>query len=106
MNFDTTLAPIRTIPALVSTDESSLRQSDLAPAVSWTKMGKSEHFVQFYERDDFLMTSVSAFIGAVFGQGEAAIVIATQAHRDALDQRLRADGLDPAELEALGHYYP
>ena len=44
--------------------ESSGRQAnaDLAPQVDWSEMGECEHFVQFYERDEFLMDSVSGFV--------------------------------------------
>jgi PAS domain S-box-containing protein len=69
-------------------------------------MGKSEHFVQFYDEDSFLLKSVSGFVGAGFRQGEAAIVIATGPHRESLEQLLRADGFDPAALKAEGTFYP
>jgi len=33
-------------------------------------MGQSEHFVQFYEDDGFLMDSVSSFLGAGLKAGD------------------------------------
>jgi PAS domain S-box-containing protein len=53
-----------------------------------------EHFVQFYESDEFLLDAVSNFIGRGLGSGEGGIVIATQAHREGLEERLKANGLD------------
>jgi PAS domain S-box-containing protein len=47
-----------------------------------------EHFVQFYEQDDFLLDEVSGFLGEGLKAGEAGIVIATQAHRDGFELRL------------------
>ena len=41
----------------------------LAPLTDWSAMGKSEHFVQFYEEDRFLVQSVAAFISAGFREG-------------------------------------
>ena len=52
------------------------------------------HVVQFYETDAFLIDSVCGYIGAGLGAGEAGIVIATPAHRRAIEARLLADGLD------------
>ena len=49
---------------LRSADLSTLTAESFAPQVDWTKMRDSEHFVQFYESDAFLIESVSGFIGA------------------------------------------
>src|ERR1700704_5074571 len=49
---------------LRSADLSTLTDESFAPQVDWTQMGDSEHFVQFYENDEFLIESVSAFVGA------------------------------------------
>ena len=76
----------------------------IAPCGDWTDMGKSEHFVQFYEEDSFLLKSLSGFIAAGLRQGETAIVIATPSHRNALDQHLRLDGLDPEASRLLQQF--
>lgn len=57
------------------------------------------HFVQFYEDDDFLVQSVASFIGASLGSGEAALVVATPSHRAKISARLSAQGLDVPTLE-------
>jgi len=67
-------------------------------------MDTSEHFVQFYETDEFLLDSVSGFIGAGLGAGAACIVIATKAHREGLEERLQATGLDLATASTRGTY--
>jgi PAS domain S-box-containing protein len=76
----------------------------LAPRLQWSEMDTSEHFVQFYETDEFLLDSVSGFIGAGLGAGAACIVIATKAHREGLEERLQANGLDLAAASARGTY--
>src|SRR5436309_14457541 len=83
-----------------------LRRIQLAPLQAWSEMDASEHFVQFYETDEFLLDSVSAFIGAGLGAGAACIVIATKAHRVGLEERLQADGLDLATASTRGPYLP
>ena len=51
-----------------------------------------DHQVQFYEEDAFLIDELSDFIGAGLEGGQAGIVIATQAHRADLAERLSARG--------------
>lgn len=56
--------------------------------------GSSDHFVQFYETDKFLIKSLSSFIGYTIKAGEGAIVVATEEHRAALNLRLQEMGID------------
>lgn len=55
-----------------------------------------QHMVQFYETDSFLVEAVASFIGNGVGQGDAAVVIATQPHREAFTGALAASGMDVA----------
>ncbi|MBA2528262.1 MAG: response regulator [Pyrinomonadaceae bacterium] len=77
---------------------------DLAPQTDWRGMSDSEHFVQFYEADAFLLNSLSGFIGAAINSGDGALVVATDAHREGLDELLRANGLDLISAKARGQY--
>jgi len=60
--------------------------------------------VQFYSDDSFLLEGLSRFIGSALGAGDAAIVIATEAHRDELTLRLQALGLDTARSIKQGRF--
>ena len=62
------------------------------------------HSVQFYADDSFLLDGLSRFIGTALGVGDAAIVVATQAHREALERRLQARGLSTAKAIRQGRY--
>jgi PAS domain S-box-containing protein len=62
------------------------------------------HFVQFYETDDFLAESVAAFFAVGLNSGEGCIVIATPAHQKAITQKLAAQGIDVARIEASGDF--
>ena len=75
---------------------------NLAPRADWSQMGQAEHFVQFYETDTFLLNSVSGFLGAGLGAGNAAIMVGTQSHRDGLELALQTHGLDLSGLRASG----
>jgi PAS domain S-box-containing protein len=77
---------------------------ELASRSDWSEMDELEHFVQFYEADEFLLNSLCGFIGAGLGIGEACIVIATKAHREGLEERLQACGVEVTVAKACGQY--
>jgi signal transduction histidine kinase/ActR/RegA family two-component response regulator len=63
-----------------------------------------EHVVQFYEAEPPLSDSLLGFIGDGLAAGEAGIVIATREHREELERRLRATGIDLDAARAEGAY--
>ena len=78
--------------------------SGFAPFATVTDCGHNDHFVQFYENDEWLLKAVSAFIGAGLGAGDGGIVIATQEHRDALEKQLLVQGINVTGVKARGQY--
>ncbi|HKV79726.1 MAG TPA: response regulator [Candidatus Sulfotelmatobacter sp.] len=62
------------------------------------------HEVLLYSDDTVLLDSVTRFIAAALNAGDAAIVVATQAHRDSLLQRLKAGGVDTDGALRQGTY--
>jgi len=78
--------------------------SNHAPHSDWSLMSDSEHFVQFYETDQFLLYSLAGFIEAGLKAGNSCIVVATKEHRDGLDTKLQAYGVDVSEAYASGKY--
>ncbi len=89
---------------LRSADLSTLTDESFAPQVDWTQMHDSEHFVQFYENDEFLIESVSGFVGAALRAGDSSVVLVTPEHSRALQARLIACGVDVIEAAAAGRY--
>ena len=75
-----------------------------APHTDWSQMTDTEHFVQFYEADGFLLNSLSGFIGSAIRSGDGAIVIATESHRAGLEELINASGLDIGSAKAHGQY--
>jgi signal transduction histidine kinase len=83
----------------------NLRQSDAPPPIPhWDDRDHHAHVVHFYADDDFLLDGLSRFIGTALGAGDAAVVVATKAHRDGLTQRLKARAFDPAHAVQQGRY--
>lgn len=60
------------------------------------------HFVQFYEKDEFLSDTISYFVAAGLAKGEAAILIMTPAHQTQLIAALRAEDLDTDQFILSG----
>ena len=68
------------------------------------ELGSNTHSVQFYEDDSFLLDSLTKLIGTALVAGDSAVVVATAAHRDGLEKRLKARGFDLEVNTKLGTY--
>jgi CheY-like chemotaxis protein len=62
------------------------------------------HEAGFYSDDRYLLDDLTEFIGAALMVGNAAIVVATESHRDSLLQRLQAYGSDIGVAIEQGRY--
>jgi DNA-binding NarL/FixJ family response regulator len=62
------------------------------------------HEVGFYSDDRSLLDGYTRFVGAVLKSGNAAIVVATELHREKLLARLHAYGLDMSAAIEQGRY--
>jgi hypothetical protein len=62
------------------------------------------HEVLFYSDDTVLLDSLSRFVAAALNAGNAAIVLATKAHRDSLLRRLKAGVVDTDGALQQGTY--
>ena len=66
-----------------------------APSVhKWNDLQDSDHLVQFYESDEFLLQSLSEYVIKGLHSGDACVVVATPSHLFALEQSLRQHGQD------------
>ena len=98
----------------------SAAASELLPAVEAVLQGKrfisagltgqqideipQHHQVGFYSDDRSFPADVSQFIGAALQAGNAAIVVATESHRNSLLRSLQAQGLDIDAAVEEGRY--
>lgn len=62
------------------------------------------HEAVFYSDDSCLLDAVTRFVGTALKVGNAAIVLATESHRDRLLSRLQAHGLDIGTAIVEGRY--
>ena len=65
-----------------------------AADVFWGEISPCEHFVQIYADDEVFLDTLEGFLANGLRAGDSAIVIATAAHRRALETRLTVQGLD------------
>jgi PAS domain S-box-containing protein len=66
--------------------------------------GEYPHLVQFYDDETFLLDAMTDFIGTGLEAGEASVVIATRPHRERLEARLTAQGVDVPAAREQGRY--
>jgi PAS domain S-box-containing protein len=77
----------------------------IVPSLSHTPdHARDGHVVQLYTDDVFLTDVLCRFVGGALAVGDAAVVIATAAHRIALERRLSEVGLDTAKSALQGRY--
>ena len=69
-----------------------------------SRPGPVEHVVHFYEHPDSVVVAADRYLGGWLTDGEAAIVVATPEHREALSRRLAAGGLDLLEMRGSSRY--
>jgi hypothetical protein len=62
----------------------------------------TDHVVHLYEDHRFHLEAMSLFAGSALGQGEAAIVVATECHLRSLDDSLTEDGFEVEVLKQWG----
>ena len=84
---------------------SSVSTTGADPNVHSQASTKPEHLVQFYQDDNFLIDTVSGFVGSALTTGDAAILIATAAHRQGVEQVLRKRGLDVSQAARQGRFF-
>lgn len=63
-----------------------------------------QHVVHVYDEPGTLLRGVAAYLATALLHGEAALVVATAAHRDALHDALDRRGLPVDDLRARGQY--
>jgi DcmR-like sensory protein len=72
--------------------------------VFWGEIAPCEHLVQLYDDGAAFLDALEGFIGGGLFAGDGTVVIATEAHLDALAMRLIAHGVDLHEAIARDQY--
>lgn len=79
---------------------SSVRDFD----VFWGEISPCEHSVQIYDDESTFLDALEGFVAGALRRGEAAVVIGTAAHRNSLNRRLVAQGIDPDAAASKDQY--
>ena len=78
----------------------------IAPNSDWTSMTGSDHFVQFYESDSSIVSSVAEWLVHGLKTGETCVIAATRRHTDAIERVARDFGMDIDAAWTKGLYIP
>ena len=79
--------------------------SPAQPSVtSWSSVGDHHHAVQFYSEEATLIRLLAGYVGSALVNGDAAVVIATDAHRHDLTACLKSRGFDVEIAASQGRY--
>jgi hypothetical protein len=73
---------------------SSTLPADNGPEVFWGELAPCDHVVQIYDTDEEFLECLTTFVAEGLTAGEAAVVIATSPHLNALENRLYSSGVD------------
>jgi MEDS: MEthanogen/methylotroph, DcmR Sensory domain/Histidine kinase-like ATPase domain len=89
--------------------QNGLRVQDVGSSDGETVVTGAEHLdgghaVQFYDHDEELADRVASYLRGVLDGRGAAIIIATAAHRHAIEDRLTSGGIDLAAAAQRGDY--
>jgi PAS domain S-box-containing protein len=86
----------------MATKEASVLQS--AKNAPPAPLNQSAHSVQFYFEDRLLIEGLAGLVATALVSGDAAIVIASKAHREALARELKDRDLNPTRAIAGGRF--
>lgn len=82
------------------------RGAQAAPEVLWAELAPGSHVVQFCDHDVSVLDTLEAYAAGGLLLGESVVVLATGAHLGELRRRLRARGMDVANLQIYGQLVP
>ena len=74
--------------------------------VFWGEIAPTDHLVQIYEKDEILLDSLEGFVSSGFLEGDSVIIIATESHINALNDRLQLLNFNLEKLKADHQYIP
>src|SRR6187401_469222 len=72
--------------------------------VFWGEIAPCEHVVQIYDNDEIFLDTLAGFAGGGLKSGDIVIIIATEEHKQALNQRLFRDGVNVPTFINSGQY--
>ena len=80
--------------------------AERSSSVFWGEIAPCEHLVQIYGDDGVFLDALQGFVTAGLTSGDGVIVIATDAHLSAIDERLQLAGIDVWGARGRDQYIP
>lgn len=74
--------------------------------VFWGEIAPCDHVIQIYENDGIFLDALAGFVGGGINSGDCCIIIATDRHLAALENRLRSYGIQVHDLISEKRYFP
>jgi hypothetical protein len=74
--------------------------------IFWQEEAADAHVVQLYENEEEFLELLESFVTGGIATGDAVVIIATSAHLNSLEQKLKLAGLDLDALKAENQYLP
>lgn len=74
--------------------------------IFWGEIAPCDHVLQIYENDGVFLDALAGFVGGGINAGDCCIVIATEAHLKALENRLKSYGVYVDTLISDNRYIP
>lgn len=74
--------------------------------VFWGEIAPCDHVVQIYENDGIFLDALAGFVGGGINSGDCCIVIATDTHLRALENRLTSYGIQIKSLISENRFIP
>ncbi len=71
---------------------------------NWLELDRSPHGIHFYAGDDFLLDSLIRFVRTALEAGDSCLILATEAHKKGLAERLKTRGVDTERAAKKGRY--
>jgi PAS domain S-box-containing protein len=100
----TNLLDVSAVGAIIGSFRDITRQKQ-ASYPDWCEINTSDHLVQFYETDTFLLGAMNEFIGTGLSNGNPCVVIATREHLDSLEEQLKVRGMDLVAARTRDEYF-
>jgi hypothetical protein len=74
--------------------------------IFWGEIAPCDHVLQIYETEGVFLDALAGFVGAGINSNDSCIVIATQQHIEALENRLTSYGVSIPHLKKAKRYFP
>lgn len=72
--------------------------------IFWGEIAPTDHVVQIYESDNAFIEVLAGYVGGGINAGDAMVLVATEAHLQALENTLRSLGIRIDDLVAENRY--